>query len=188
MGFTLAELLVVISIMTIILTTYLWNLTAFNQELAIGRLAQQMALTFRDAESRAMAVRTDVYADPRSFPTGYGLYFDTSDPQRYILFVDRSTSGRVGLYDPDQNEKVATFDLGAFVRISDLQKNPAGAPVAINSSLTVVFRRPIPAVEARVDGSSGISPENNFGVVLTSANGAYKRTIQIWTTGQISLQ
>ena len=183
-GFSVVELLVVISLMGIITGAYLWNAGSFRQGVAITRAGQAMAFALRDAESRAMSVHADSYVNPQTFPSGYGIFFENSQPQRYILFFDGGASPN-GLYD-SPTEHITTYTLPNYLRIKELQIDPAGSPSPISNSLTVVYRRPLPTTEVRVNGT--LSPATNFGIVLESENGNYKKTIQAWITGQIAVQ
>ena len=99
-GFTLIELLVTISIMVIIMSVVLINYHQYNSTFGITNLAYDIALSARTAQTYGVAVHADQGGSGQTqFEYGYGLHFDATDPDHYILFADNPTSGTPNYYD-----------------------------------------------------------------------------------------
>jgi prepilin-type N-terminal cleavage/methylation domain-containing protein len=83
-GFTLIEILVVISIIAI-MSSFIFIRPRGATDLEIA--ARQIVTDLRQAQSMAMAAKTR--ETPCEYvPCGYGIYFSTSTPSQYVLFED----------------------------------------------------------------------------------------------------
>jgi prepilin-type N-terminal cleavage/methylation domain-containing protein len=130
-SFTLIEFLVVIAMISILLAIVLANYRSANLSLSLYRSAQKLASDIRRAQEMAMATRKFGETIPKG---GYGVYFNSENPQEYIIFAD--------LNDPpnhsfDSNE---TFQRIKFenekIRITNLTASP----------LNIVFVPPDPTI------------------------------------------
>ena len=91
-GFTLVELMVVVSIFAIVTSISIYNYSNFNSSLSIQNLADDIALTVRRAQSFAIGVRG--YGG--SFNEGYGIHFSSNPNTKdyegsntsFVLFSD----------------------------------------------------------------------------------------------------
>ncbi len=188
-GFTLLEILIVISILTIITSIFLLDYRRHNQQIALERGSQLVALLLRDAETRALSIQE---ADG-SFDNSFGVHFvDNSD--QYILFVD--TGGTPSFYDP--GEELAIRQLDTNARISQLcayRKDnaiPPKPPTCGLTTLSITFERPSPVV--RVVGSSGGAPgdlgvgDYEIELHIQGQPSGPRRCVVVWTTGAISIE
>ncbi|MFH1423495.1 MAG: prepilin-type N-terminal cleavage/methylation domain-containing protein [Candidatus Nealsonbacteria bacterium] len=124
-GFTLLELLVVVSIIVLMTAFTLPNHRSGDNQLALQRSAHKISQDLRRAQGFAISVK-DFNG---STPGGYGIYFDLDENDRYIMFAD---------LDGDQtysgiNEKAEEILLEGEIRL-------------VGSSLTVFFTPPNPNV------------------------------------------
>jgi len=87
-GFTLVELLVTVSIATILMSLVLFNYGTFNDNIALSSAGQEMAIAVRQAQAYGVNVK-EVKAGSGKFNSGYGIYFNPADsPSDYYIFVD----------------------------------------------------------------------------------------------------
>src|SRR3989344_3995148 len=80
-GFSLIELLVVISIFSIISLVVLANHSRFNSSVLLGSLAYKIALSFRETQVYGLSVQ----GQSTNFQVGYGIHF--SGGTTYTLFA-----------------------------------------------------------------------------------------------------
>ncbi len=149
-GFSLVELLVVISIIAILAALLLVNYKSGQKQLALNRAASKLAQDIRRAQEMAMAAEEVGENVPKG---GYGIYFRKQpSPQRsYIFFADKDINNKCDFGNESINE--IEFE-GGGIKIKDLGGN----------HLNVIFRPPDPVtLFTDADGNildySGISIE-----------------------------
>ena len=187
-GFTLVEMIVVISIFTIMTGVVLANLPQFRERTALQLVAQKMAITIREAQVYGVGVKSF----GTEFPS-HGIYFypttgASSNLKSYILFADDPSSNN-NKYDPP-NEKVTQYDLTGTVEIQTIEtcSSSSSCPPKADG-MNIVFDRP--KTEANfTDPSSGapISSASYANIIIVSNRSLETRTIQVWNTGQISVK
>jgi Tfp pilus assembly protein FimT len=102
-GFVLIELLISMSLATLILGVVLFGYRVFTNNLAVRAAGQQVAVSVRQAQSQGVVNRQiNTSAD---FANGYGVSFNLSDPTSYIVFSDKNSNGK---YDGDTNCSAGT--------------------------------------------------------------------------------
>ena len=82
-GFSLVELLVVISIFTIISSVVVFRQSKFSSDILITNLAYQMALEIREAQTYGIGVKSvdnPVIIGDSKFKYGYGIHFGPEVP------------------------------------------------------------------------------------------------------------
>lgn len=115
-GFTLLELLVVITIATIITTALVIQHNRWNDRLVVNTQAYELALMIRQAQFYSLGVKEDkTSSNADKFNVGYGVYFDSNYNNRYIYFADRNNNKIYNL-----GEEVETKYLNRGVVISDV--------------------------------------------------------------------
>ncbi len=85
-GFSLIDLLVSISIATLVMSVVLFSYRTFQNKLAVGAAAQEIAVATRQAQTLGSTARQSSGA----MTSGYGVYFDTVNPKTYYVFVDKN--------------------------------------------------------------------------------------------------
>lgn len=187
-GFTLIELTVTISIFLIVSTIILANYPAFSQRLALNRTAQEIALSFRKAQTFALAVR----GFEAQFK-GYGVWFEKGKNDSFIFFTDfapedqQFTHGPIGEnFCEANNECIDEFLIQTSARIYNLCKNQGtdGWTCGLDS-VEVVYTRPDPIITLRANGLT--NDISNIGIVIRSPRGA-ERVIVVWSTGQVTIE
>jgi prepilin-type N-terminal cleavage/methylation domain-containing protein len=158
-GFTLIEMLVVMSIMLIITAALLVKQSRFDSSTILRSLAYGVALSVRQAQvygtsvvgtsTSQVACGSGYYnlASGNCYASGYGIYFSnalsTASPSSYILFADLNGDGKY-----EANEFVKSFMFSNGYTISNFcavnQSTIARCEPSSISSLAIVFKRPNP--------------------------------------------
>ncbi|MBI5742813.1 MAG: hypothetical protein HZA25_03165 [Candidatus Niyogibacteria bacterium] len=187
------ELLVTIGIFGLISSIVLANYPKLSEQLSISQTAHEIALAFREAKTYALAVRQ--YCPPGggacSYNIGYGVHFDTvNSPQNFLLYVAPLTTTNACAtanctYSSGYEVDTLTIKSGiSIARICDLSVTPADCKF---NKLDIAYARPDPAVYITGFYTGGSQALSNVGVVVRGPGGSEK-TINVWTTGQISVQ
>ena len=187
-GFGLVELMVSISIMTLVSTVILVKNRSFNNALLLRNQAYEIAFSLRQAQLLAVSGTKE----SASASNQYGVYFDigaTPGNGQYRMFRDDSTSGsNLGRYDNGDVTlgTIRMLDNRFIIReIVDKNNNP------LENILSITFVRP--NFDALFKDSSGgyysgpvylkISPKDTNGY----ANVPF-RVVEVTGTGQISVK
>lgn len=155
-GFTLIELVVVITIMLILTSVFLIRQQRFNSSTLLRSLAYSIALSIRQAQAYGTSIKESTGGSFNQLTTGastaaksYGIFFNSTTPNTYILFADLNNNG---VYN-GPGEGVQTFTIGQNYSISRLCAVTTGASPTYRcwsstqsniTSLTVIFKRPNP--------------------------------------------
>lgn len=188
-GFGLVELMVSISIMTLVSTVILVKNRSFNNALLLRNQAYEIAFTLRQAQLLAVSGNKEATSNSNQ----YGVYFDvTGTPAngQYRLFRDDSASGaNLGRYDAGDVTLGTLGTLDNRYVIQDIVDS-SGNSLAENV-LSITFVRP--NFDALFKDSSGsyfsgpvylkISPKDDNGYVNVPF-----RLVEITSTGQITVK
>jgi prepilin-type N-terminal cleavage/methylation domain-containing protein len=112
-GFTIIELIVVVTIFLVIASVTILSQRSFDNSILIDNLAYEIALAVREAQVYGVSTR-GIEAD---FTYSYGVHFDEAEPNRFVLFAD---SDSVGLYDNSSVEDIEMLTLGTSGSITDV--------------------------------------------------------------------
>ncbi len=205
-GLTFIELIVVMSIFSIIASVVLFNFSSFNTNITSQNLAQQIALQIKQAQTesisgtRTVGFAEDEILNPEGAPT-YGVKFDIDDmdgtnqldTKSLAYFADVDGDGE---YDHPAGGTPCGIGQSGTECIAIIQINTADSIVGICSNsdcdlgnyndmqATILFRRPFP--EARLYIGSDLTPQSKIGVKVRSSKGA-ERVIMTTILGQVSV-
>ncbi|MBV9159306.1 MAG: prepilin-type N-terminal cleavage/methylation domain-containing protein [Candidatus Kaiserbacteria bacterium] len=189
-GFTLIELITVMAIMVLISGLILSNNSLFSGKVELQNLAYDIGLSIRQAQVYGISVErfaTGVFAG------AYGVHFDTSNRNTYVLFADVLPPIN-GVYDcptPGSNcELVLDNTIRSGYTIAQLCATPAGGSESCVSaptsgSLDITFQRPEPDAFIRASWLPGINETGR--IILQSARGD-TRSVVVEVNGQIAVQ
>lgn len=192
-GFTLIELVVVVTIMLIFTTGFLLRQQRFNSSTILRGVAYSVALSIRQAQVYGTATRESAVS---AFSGGtsakaYGVYFSNGS-NTYILFADLNNNQQY-----DNGESVQTFTLSNGFTMSEFCVT-SGVTQTCSPTLTyltILFKRPDPDscfatnLEATACQPTGTPAYTSASIRLQGDAGASTdyRKITIGLTGQISV-
>lgn len=192
-GFSMIELIVVMTIFITLTTVMLFNYNSMNSRITLDTLAHQIAQWVRQTQVSAMSVKSH----SGNYNVGYGLHFDRTNPNQFIFFYDLNNDKTYtpgGVCGDAASECVQTVTLPKGNTIVLLCAEALGvaqgacAP-GLNEVVAggdIVFIRP--DTDAHISIETGVTPYpvSRLQVTVSSVKG-YKRSIDIWTTGQASV-
>src|SRR3989344_9039724 len=111
-GFTLVELLVVMSIFTIITTALVIQQSKWSDRLALKTQIYELALNLRQAQINSLGVREYTTGTGDKFNLGYGIYFDQNNLNQYMFFADKDGDKE---YDVGEVVETKTFTRGVTI-------------------------------------------------------------------------
>ena len=178
-GFTLIELVVVTGIMVLISSLILTSSSKFGGVVTLRNLAYDIALSIRQAQTYGIAVRR---FSNSNFKAGYGVHFDLSNSTSFVLFADAVSTN--GLYD--QGELVQSETIGRGFNIVDLcaTTNLSDTEGCGLSSLDILFKRPEPDAQIRINGGAQVNAKGR--IVVSSPRGD-RLSIVVEAPGQIAV-
>lgn len=187
-GFGLIELMVSISIMTLVSTVILVKNRSFNNALILRNQAYEIAFSLRQAQLMAVSGTKEVTASNRNT---YGVHFSvgtTPGNKQYRIF--RDDQGLVNWYNSNDvtiGGTVGTIDNNFIIDIT----NSAGNGASISNTLSITFTRPnfdakfvTSSLGATLNGPVylKVMPKNATGYSTVPY-----RLIEITRTGQITV-
>lgn len=177
-GFTLVELLVVISVMGIITGLALTKYRGYGANAYFANASENIVLALRQAQVYGVGVKKGgvVCGGATEFDCSYGVYFSTASPDSATVFVDVNNDG---LYS-GVGEIVQVVNWNSPIALQSVLCDGAAC---VGNALNVTFKRPNPTATI-LDGLAG--PHTTGAVTIT--NGSKMSTVTITKTGQISLQ
>ena len=159
-GFTIIELVVVMSIILILSAILIPSFKQREETLSLQRSAYKLTQDLRRAQELSMSVKEFRGSIPKG---GYGIYLATSQPESYILFADCDGNH---LFN-GETEKVEEIKLEKGVKI----KSPP--------SLTISFFPPNPQVYFSPDAST---------VSISLTNDSQTKTVKVNKAGLINVE
>ena len=145
-GFTLLELLVVITIATIITTAFIIKNQEWNKNFAVTSQIYDLALTIRQAQTYSLGVKEDVSGSADKFNVSYGVHADFAVPGQFIMFADRNLNG---IYDNGEGIETKTLKRGVqIVSICGNRSNGAtfcsesNPGSTVTGKVNITFKRP----------------------------------------------
>ncbi len=183
-GFTLIEMIVVVAIVLIMSAIVLGNLPAFRDKTSLDLVAQEVAITIRQAQVFGISTRVA----GGSFPS-HGIYFDSSVKDQFVLFADLA-GGRTNAYDVGDGcgeittECVELFKLTGGITIDGIKDNQNNSLLALN----IIFQHPDP--EAHFYGSTGnaLPIDPSYVKIKIQDNKGNSKNIVVYRSGHIYVE
>lgn len=176
-GYTLVELLMVVAIISIMSAVSFSGYGTSRKSAVLRQEAQKMVLDLRRAQNMAMNVSQ---LSSSEIPSGgYGIRFDLSSPDTYLIYADTDNSGTYG----GAGETFAVRTLGSSVVISGISIGINLGSLNPDSPADVNFIPPDPKIKINTN-------DNYFAKITLRYGGAGGQTKDITVngiTGQISV-
>lgn len=182
-GFGLVELMVSISIMTLVSTIILVKNRSFNNALLLRNQAYEIAFSLRQVQLLAVSGTREAGGSSDQ----YGIYVDISGAQssRYRLFRDDSNlSTNLGRYDAG-DATIGT--LGTLDPRFEIQSITNSSGAVLDTRLSISFVRPnFDALFKTSSGGYFAGPV--YLNIATKEASTVVRSVEITATGQISVK
>ncbi|MBI5045971.1 MAG: prepilin-type N-terminal cleavage/methylation domain-containing protein [Candidatus Niyogibacteria bacterium] len=187
-AFTIVEMLVSISIFTIITSLVLTNYPKFSEHFALERTAQEVAQSFREAKTLSLAVTVTATELAVGTKTGYGVHFEQNS-KNYLIFSDIYPDIPNKIFDVNSDRIDSSYNIQADATVTGFC---AGNDCILNSTfqmMDIVFTRPEPAITFFAGDSGAMLEQNeqNISIFITNGKGETKRVV-VWKSGQISVK
>jgi len=180
-GFSLIELIVTISLMTLITGIVMVKYSSFNNTVVLKSQAYEMALDIREAQVFGVSTQ----GNAGTYREAFGIYIDLNTPNQYLLFQDAVTSN----FRYDSGEQVGelyTID-SRFVILSICTTVGAAAPNCLATNTSVSFKRP--DFDAKISTTPSVTSPDRIDIQIAVANDTSTvRTVTVFPSGQISVQ
>lgn len=197
-GFSIVELMVTITIVTVIITTVVRSQSSFVDGAALANLADEIGLTLSQAQAYGIAVR-QLSPGSSDFSAAYGLTVSTlnaGDSLAYLFFADRNANRSYDgtwacvLGGSSECLEKKTISRGNYVD-SVCSIRTSGTDQCSNiARVDISFKRPNLEAQLTFYNSAGnlYVPPNLTGakIVLKSQSGL-TRYIRVYQSGQISV-
>ncbi len=191
-GYTLAEMIVVVGIISMILSVVVFSYGKFSDKLALNASSQEIFAAIREAQIYGTSAKQTT-SGTADFNYAYGIYFDLGSPSTYIVFSDKNANHK---YDAgsgcgnSNSECIDSFTLRNGITMTSICDSLACPPSAASgaTALHITFLRP--STDALIYFSSPSTvygPYDTGKVLLTSPKGKAQWVI-VNITGQILAQ
>ena len=191
-GFTLVELVIVLSIFAIMSAIVLFNYHGFLSKVDIKSLANDVALKIVEVQKNSAAGKQNLLANSTWKPS-YGLYFNLANSGNtgngiFYSFVDLNQNKQfdAGSYNCPSNECVEKINLTKKNIISGLQVFYTNNTSIVVQNLTISFMRP--SFGATMNSPSTLGSNISYAQIgVSSPDGSVKSNIKIYASGRIQI-
>lgn len=196
-GFTLIELMVAISIITVLSGVVLWNQSIAVQQVALSNAVQEISVRIREAQIYGVGVRVVEDGSGGTFEVSYGIHVDNGGGD-ILLFADKDASetysGTSACVLGVSEECLDKFTFTNGIIISDICGEWGGSERCASSfagleSLDILFRRPNPRANPQFlnNGGNAFSQfTDSYAKIKIENNLGDCRMIKVYETGQLT--
>lgn len=179
-GMSYVELIVVLSIFSLLSGVVIYNYGKFQSKVDIKNLAGDIALKIVEAQKSSLSGLLPVVVVSSDWKPSYGVHFDIANPDEFIYFVDSDNSGS---YEGGA-EELDTFLIPKNNVIDELNVFSSGSTGSL-TDLTIIFSRP--SSSAVITSSSSLNePFEYVQIIVTSPNGLSAQ-VKVYPSGRIQL-
>lgn len=196
-GFTLTELLVSISIVSIILAVLVSSQSTYTDGAALSNLADDISATISQAQAYGIGAK-EFSPGSGEFDASFGLTFSllgSGSNTAYLSFADRNGNE---IYDGDwscptggASECLERINISRGNYIEELCVVTAGTEVCPIERADISFARPSTEAQLKFFNNGG-NPFNPAGIrgakIMLRSPGGSSRSVTVYKTGQVSVQ
>lgn len=183
----MVELLISIMIMSVMSTIVLSANSNMSARLQADNLAHMIALSIREAQTRALSATVPVNANGAGEVPGYGVYINRSNGTQVTTFTDTADEAA---YSAETSDVYTNSSLGQGFTISQLRgRDEVTGYDMPTEGISIFFKRPRPdAVLNYLPTAGPMRAANAVTIEVSSAKAGVTKTITVTSTGQISVQ
>ncbi len=183
-GMTYVELIVVLSIFSVLGSVVMFNYGTFQDRVDMKNLANDIALKIVEAQKSSISGKLPLPLPPSSWKPAYGVYFNiTGDSKGFVYFTDLDNNtqypGTIACSTAECLNKT-TITKGNY--ISEIRRFPANTTV---NDLGVNFTRPNSEASFS-SGGSNLSGISYFQITVVSPKGNSAQ-IKVYSSGRIQV-
>lgn len=192
-GMTYVELIVVLSIFSVMTSIVLFNYGAFEANINIKILANDIALKLVEAQKSSISGKLPPLAQQTfinsTWKPSYGVYFDTAtvNNKNFFYFVDLVVQN--SFYDssscPGSGECLDNIAITKGSYISRIDSYVGAVATQISNPISITFKRPDSSA-IFYSNASLLTGFDYMQITLSSASGA-KAYIKIYPSGRIQI-
>ena len=185
-GFSLVELIVVLSVMVIITGLVLARYRGYGRSATFANSSESIILAIREAQVYGIGVKGQSLTPTCTggvtiYDCGYGTYFSTASPKGLTLFIDKNSDGN---FDSAASETLSSVNFDSATSITSIQCDAgAGFVSCPGGAVSLTFKRPNPT--AIIEDNSGVQYN---AAIITISNGTDTSVVTVTKAGQLSLQ
>ncbi|MEK7113841.1 MAG: type II secretion system protein [Patescibacteria group bacterium] len=190
-GMTYVELIIVLSIFSVMTSVVLFDYRGFQGRVDVKVLANDIALQIVEAQRSSMSGKLNLAAGTTWKPS-YGLRFnlDNNNNKRFVYFVDLDNNGSytgptIGNSTCNQ-ECLDKIDITKGNFISSLRISGTGCPATTNN-ITITFKRPSSLANIKATPSLGPSCKIEYVAIDVVSPNALGSTIKVYSSGRIDI-
>ncbi|MBI3459053.1 prepilin-type N-terminal cleavage/methylation domain-containing protein [Candidatus Azambacteria bacterium] len=166
-GFTIIEILLVISIITILSSSIFINRHSAEDTQALNQAAQKLAFDIRRAQTLSLA---GLGLDNSNGICGYGIHIENNTTYIIDIYEDKNSNCDKKNLTQQKGDKKLLITLNNGITIS-------------TDLLDVIFIPPKPEVIIKKTGNN----ENTSAQITLTNAGGQKKTIEVTTAGQVNI-
>jgi prepilin-type N-terminal cleavage/methylation domain-containing protein len=190
-GFSLVELLVVLSIFIVLTSAILVKYADFNGNLIVKNMAYEIAVSLREAQVYGLSSKE---SSSSVFNAGYGLNFDKTNLSSFTFFSDLpdpDTGIPDGIFNSNSDSVVNVFTLSGGNVIKEVCARYSSGDSCffgntIINKMNVTFKRPKPG--AIFKSEPAVEAYNRVTITIKNIRSGRERSIIVESTGQISVE
>lgn len=183
-GFSLVEVLITSSIITIVTAIVIVKYGSFNSSILLKNQAYELALAIREAQVYSISIK----GDGNAFRDAYGIYIDLNNPQDVIFFSDSGSTEKI--YDSGDTI-LDTVSLDSRFAITEICTGSGCSDAGSFDKLSISFTRPdFDAYIKKINGSTPVSgqPSSATITIAPTDGGTITRAVTVGSSGQISVK
>lgn len=183
-GFSVIELIMVVTIMTLITSVVLYNHARFSGGVLLENLAYEIALTVRQAQFFGINVRENLNVQG-DFSSGYGVFFDKTTVPPNSSFIFFSDTNNDGKYNSGSGELLEQYNMAGG---NIIEKICVDNDCSVEK-LYITFKRPNPDAIIKTGGvvNCGVGCGTAQIYIGEPRGKSPDKIITVRSTGQISI-
>lgn len=188
-GFTLVELMVVVSIIAVISALSLFNSSGLNSGVLLSNTVYEVGLIIRDAQVSGLGAKVLSAEGGVATTSNQGVYFDILKPEQIIFFADLDKNNNYDAIGNEQNQiyNIENKRAGKILRICKIVTVGGSDTCEQQNNLSVIFKRPNPEAYFYTTENFSTQQHNSNIAINIGFNDGDCRTLFIYKTGAIQI-
>ena len=180
-GMTYVELIVVLSIFSVLSSVVIFNYGNFQDRVDIKNLASDIALKVVEAQKSSLSGLLPLSGGyPANWKPSYGVYFDVTEP-KFIYYVDLNNANG---YEAGIGEELDTLSITKNNYISRIDSYLNSTPTQVINPLSIAFKRPD---SSAIFISNGLSSNFDYIQITIASPKGVTALIKLYPSGRVQI-